>query len=84
MLIGSNAIVQGAPMLRFVLRPQLAVCNLTHLLFHVYLSPSRRIPAQPGKELVCDWQPLLERPEFVSLSMDDNTLLKAQVRRKAP
>ena len=70
-------------MLRFVLRPQLVVCNLTQQLCHVHLSPRRRILAQPGKELVCDWQPLLERPEFLSLSIDDTTLLKTQVRRKA-
>ena len=70
-------------MLRFVLRPQLVVCNLTQQLCHVHLSPSRRILAQPGKELVYDWQPLLERPEFVSLSIDDTTLLKTQVQRKA-
>ena len=83
MLASSNAILQGAPMLRFVLRPQLAVCNLTQQLCHVHLSPSRRILAQPGKELVCDWQPSLERPEFASLSIDDSTLLKAQVPREA-
>ena len=83
MLIPSNAILQGAPMLRFVLLPQLAVCNQTQQLFHVHLSPSRHILAQPGKELVCDWQPLLERPETFSLSIDDNTLVKAQVQCKA-
>ena len=71
-------------MLRFVLRPQLVIRNLTQQLCHVHMSPSRHTLAQPGEELFCDWRPSLERPESVSLSIDDSTLLKAQVHCKAP
>ena len=71
-------------MLRFVLCPQFVVCNLTQQLCHVHLSPSRRSLAQPGKGCVYDWHPSLERSEFISLSIDDSTLLNAQVQRRAP
>ena len=71
-------------MLRFVLCPELVVFNLTQQLCRVHFSPSRHAVAQPGEELACDWQPSLERPGFISLSIDDSTSLKAQVQLRTP
>lgn len=66
-------------MLRFLLRPQLLIRNMTEQPYELHAAPSRRILVHPLQLRAADWQPSLERPESFLLRFYDSTSHAAQV-----
>ncbi len=78
---GFRVDAQGAPMLRYTLRPQLVICNSTDQQYEVRASSGVHVTAQPMTETAADWRPSLERPEDIFLQLPVSCTDDPQVTR---
>ena len=71
--------VQGAPMMRFALGPELAILNITEQQYEVHTCYGVHVTAQPMAATAADWRPSLERPEDLYLQFSMSSADDPQV-----
>ncbi len=69
-------------MLRFVLRAQLVIRNMTEHEISVHALNGKVCPVRPMTVVAAGWQPSLERPESVSLLMNNGPSEDSQVQMR--
>jgi len=73
-------------MLRFVLRAQLVIRNMTEHEISVHALNGNVFPVRPMTVVAADWQPSLERPGSVSLAINNSPSedFQVQMRPRTP
>lgn len=66
----------------FVMRAQLLIRNMTEHFLELHFAAGRQMAVRPMTVMAANWQPLLERPEFISIVVLTSCSGRSQVRAR--